>query len=121
MKFYCYKKCSTCKKAAAFLRARGVKFEEIDYTEQPLTAKELHTYWQVSDLPLKKFFNTSGLLYREMDIKDKLLTMTEDEQLELLARHPMLVRRPILVLSDAVLVGFDETKWTSTLNKEDQS
>ena len=111
MKMYCYKKCSTCKKAAAFLRERGSSFEEIDYTEQPLTVEELRVYWQTSGLPLKKFFNTSGMLYREMNIKEKLSTITEDEQLELLSQYPMLVKRPILVTKYVVLVGFDEAKW----------
>lgn len=111
MKFYCYKKCSTCKKAAAFLGSRGLQFEMIDYIEQPLTAEELRAYWQASNLPLKKFFNTSGMLYRELCIKDRLPDMTEDEQLELLATNPMLVKRPILVLGQTVLVGFNEQQW----------
>ena len=111
MKMYCYKKCSTCKKAAVFLRGRGVSFEEIDYTEQPLTVEELRTYWHASDLPLKKFFNTSGILYREMNIKEKLPALTEDAQLELLSQHPMLVKRPIIVTDHAVFVGFDAAKW----------
>ena len=72
-------------------------------------------YWQASGLPLKKFFNTSGLLYRELRMKDRLPTMREDEQLELLAAHPMLVRRPILVTGQTVLVGFDEVKWEEAL------
>lgn len=115
MKFYCYKKCSTCKRAAAFLSSRGVEFETIDYTERPLTVEELRVYWRTSGLPLKKFFNTSGLLYRELRMKDRLPTMSEDEQLELLAAHPMLVRRPILVTGQTVLVGFDEAKWEEVL------
>ena len=119
LQFICYKKCSTCKKAAAFLRERGSSFEEIDYTEQPLSTEQLRAYWQTSGLPLKKFFNTSGILYREMGIKERLLKMTEDEQLELLSQYPMLVKRPILVMKSAALVGFDETRWIEQLNKED--
>ena len=119
MKMYCYKKFSTCKKAAAFLRERGSSFEEIDYTEQPLSTEQLRAYWQTSGLPLEKFFNTSGILYREMGIKERLLKMTEDEQLELLSQYPMLVKRPILVMKGAALVGFDETRWIEQLNKED--
>ena len=115
MKMYCYKKCSTCKKAAAFLRERGSSFEEIDYTEQPLSTEQLRAYWHKSGLPLKKFFNTSGILYREMNIKEKLPTMTEDEQLELLSQHPMLVKRPIVVTSAAVLVGFKLEQWKAQL------
>ena len=111
MKFYCYRKCSTCKKAAAFLRERGVAFEEIDYTEHPISASHLRSYWQISGLSLKKFFNTSGILYRELNVQEKSSTMTEDEQIELLAANPMLVKRPILVLEHAVLVGFDEVEW----------
>ena len=115
MKFYCYKKCSTCKKAAAFLRAHNATFEMIDYTEQPLTVAELRQYWRASGLPLKKFFNTSGMLYRELDMKHRLTTLTEDDQLALLAAHPMLVKRPIMVTGQIVLVGFDEAKWAEVL------
>lgn len=115
MKLYCYKKCSTCKKAAAFLRSQDATFEEIDYTEQPLTVDELHAYWQRSGLPLKRFFNTSGMLYREFGVKDRLTDMSEGEQLELLVAHPMLVKRPILVANEAVLVGFDEVKWAEVV------
>ncbi len=116
MKFYCYKKCSTCKKAATFLAARGATYEATDYTEQPLTAAELARYWRRSGLPLKKFFNTSGNLYRELDMKHRLPEMTEDEQLALLAAHPMLIKRPILVTDEAVLVGFDEAKWKGVVS-----
>lgn len=115
MKMYCYKKCSTCKKAAAFLRSQGAIFEEIDYTEQPLTVDELRAYWQRSGLPLRKFFNTSGMLYRELGVKDQLTDMSETEQLKLLAAHPMLVKRPILVTNEVVLVGFDEVKWAEVV------
>lgn len=118
MKFYCYKKCSTCKKAAAFLAGRGVKFEMIDYTEQPLTSGQLRDFWQRSGLPLKKFFNTSGILYRELDVKNKLPEMIEDEQLELLAANPMLVKRPILVVGQTVLAGFNEAQWGEVLDVE---
>lgn len=115
VKFYCYKKCSTCKKAAAFLAGSGVEFEAIDYTERPLTSKELRDFWQISGLPLKKFFNTSGILYRELGAKNRLPEMTENEQLELLAANPMLVKRPILVTNETVLVGFNEVKWAEAL------
>ncbi len=116
MKFYCYKKCSTCKKAAMFMSDRGVQLEMIDYTEHPLTIDELRTYWRDSGLPLKKFFNTSGNLYRELDMTHWLPEMPEDEQLELLAANPMLVKRPILVLDHTVLVGFDVSRWGKELN-----
>ena len=115
MKVYCYKKCSTCKKASGFLTNRGIKFEMIDYTEQPLTIGELEKYWHASNLPLKKFFNTSGLLYRELKLKNQLHEMTEDKQLELLATNPMLIKRPILVNGNTVLVGFNEKIWSEHL------
>lgn len=97
------------------MSARGIEFEMIDYTEQPLTAEELRTYWRASGLTLKKFFNTSGILYRELHIKERLPQMNEDEQLKLLAANPMLVKRPILVLEQTVLVGFNETQWETAL------
>ncbi len=115
MKVYCYKKCSTCKKVVGFLTNRGIKFEMIDYTEQPLTVGELEKYWRASNLPLKKFFNTSGLLYRELKLKNQLHEMTEDKQLELLATNPMLIKRPILVNGNTVLVGFNEKIWSEHL------
>ena len=111
MKMYCYKKCSTCRKAAAFLRVRGIQFEEIDYTERPLTVDELREYWQLSGVSLKKFFNTSGVLYRELGIKHRLPELTEQDQLELLAANPMLIKRPILVSQSSVLVGFNDVAW----------
>lgn len=111
MIIYCYNKCSTCRKAIKFLEETDVKFEQIDYTEQPIPEKTLEKYWRKSGLELKKFFNTSGNLYRETDMKNRLLKMTEKQQLEILSKNPMLVKRPILVLEDEVLVGFNEEKW----------
>lgn len=117
MTMYCYKKCSTCKKASAFLKSRGVSFEEVDYTEQPISADALRSYWQRSGMALKKLFNTSGLLYRELNIKDKLSGMSENEQITLLASHPMLVKRPILVTASTVLIGFREAEWERAVNR----
>ena len=111
MKLYCYKKCSTCKKAAAFLRSQGAIFEEIDYTEQPLTVDELHAYWQRSGLALRKFFNTSGLRYKALELKDKLPHMSDEEQFALLATDGMLVKRPLVVGDGFVLAGFKPAEW----------
>ena len=115
-KVYCYDRCSTCKKALAWLDANGVEYEKIDIkADHPdeATLRELH---KKSGLPLKKFFNTSGLLYRELELSAKLPTMSEDEQFKLLASDEMLVKRPILVTDGAVLVGFKEAEWGRMLN-----
>ena len=111
-----YPKCTTCKKAKAWLEASGVAFDDRHIVEQNPTAEELKTWWQMSGLPLKKFFNTSGLLYKSMNLKEKLPTMTEEEQLRLLATDGMLVKRPLVVMEDGtVLTGFRETEWTAKL------
>ena len=115
MIIYCYKKCSTCKKAIKFLGGSGAEFEQIDYTEQPISKANLEKYWKASGLELKKFFNTSGNLYRELEMKNRLPEMTTDEQLEILSKNPMLVKRPILVLEDEVLVGFNEKQWRDNI------
>ena len=106
-----YPKCSTCKKAKAWLEDNGIAFTDRHIVEQNPTAEELRAWWQMSGLPLKKFFNTSGLLYKEQKLKDKLPTMTEDEMLALLATNGMLVKRPLIIGSDFVLVGFKEAEW----------
>ena len=116
MIIYCYKRCSTCKKAIKFLKDNNATFEEIDYTEHPLSKEQIKKYWHKSGLPLKKFFNTSGLLYKEMQLKDKLPTMSEEEQIQLLATNGMLVKRPLVVNGDTVLVGFKEAEWAEKLN-----
>lgn len=89
----------------------GQEFEQIDYTEHPITEVELRKFWKLSGLPIKKFFNTSGNLYREFELKDKLNDMGDDEKFEILTNNPMLIKRPILVLEDKVLVGFNEGQW----------
>ena len=106
-----YPKCSTCKKEKAWLEENNVTFDDRHIVEQNPTAEELRTWWQMSGLPLKKFFNTSGLLYKEQKLKDKLPTMTEDEMLDLLATNGMLVKRPLVIGADFVLIGFKEAEW----------
>lgn len=111
MIFVCYPKCSTCKKAKKYLEDNGVKFTERHIVEDNPSYDELKTWYKKSGLPLKRFFNTSGLLYKEMNLKDKLKDMSEDEQLKLLATNGMLVKRPILLDKSNVLVGFKEAEW----------
>ncbi|MBE6868111.1 MAG: arsenate reductase family protein [Ruminococcus albus] len=111
MLFICYPRCTTCKKAQKWLDDNGFQYELRDIKKNNPTYEELKTWYAKSGLPLKKFFNTSGLLYKSMELKDKLPTMTEDEQLKLLSTDGMLVKRPILVNEDTVLVGFKEADW----------
>ncbi len=115
MEFICYPKCTTCQKAKKWLEANGISFTERHIKEERPTAEELHAWQQKSGLPLRRFFNTSGQLYRSMQLKDKLPDMTEAEQLALLATDGMLVKRPILVTDETVLVGFRETEWAQCL------
>lgn len=115
MEFICYPKCTTCKKAEKWLNDRGVSYELRDIKEKNPSFEELFDWYKKSGLPLKKFFNTSGLLYKSMGLKDKLASMTEDEQLSLLATDGMLVKRPILVNGEKVLVGFKESEWEETV------
>lgn len=109
--FVCYPKCSTCSKAKKFLNGNGIDFEERNIKEDNPSKKELKKWFDKSDYPIKKFFNTSGKIYREMKLKDKLEEMTEDDKLELLSTDGMLVKRPILVGQDKVLVAFKEDEW----------
>ena len=115
MVFLCYERCTTCKRARAWLTERGIEFTERPIKEQNPSLEELRQWHQRSGLPLKKFFNTSGLLYKSMELKDKLPTMTEEEQLQLLATDGMLVKRPMLIMEDKVLVGFRENEWAEAL------
>lgn len=115
MKFICYPKCTTCKKAKAWLESKGLDFEVRDIKEDNPTYEELREWHKLSGLPLKRFFNTSGLLYKSMELKDKLPDMTEEEQLRLLSTDGMLVKRPILIDGDRVLTGFREKEWEEVL------
>ena len=115
MLFVEYPKCSTCQRAKKFLDAHGAEYTARHIKEDPPTAEELRTWQQASGLPLKKFFNTSGLLYKSMALKDKLPAMSEEEQLDLLSSDGMLVKRPILVGDGFVLVGFREGEWEARL------
>ena len=117
MLFVCYPKCTTCQKAQKWLTAQGKPFTVRDIKAEHPAEAELRDWHAKSGLPLKKFFNTSGLLYKSMALKDKLPTMSEDEMLKLLATDGMLVKRPLLVGIDFVLVGFKEAEWESHLKK----
>ena len=111
MLFVEYPKCTTCQKAKKYLDSRGADYIDRHIKEDNPTLEELRTWWQASGLPLKKFFNTSGLQYKALGLKDKLPMMSEEEQLALLASDGMLVKRPVLVGEDFVLVGFKEEQW----------
>lgn len=111
MLFLCYPKCSTCQKAKKWLDAHNIEYTERHIAEDNPTYDELRVWYKQSELPLKKFFNTSGLAYKEMQLKDKLLAMSEEEQLKILATNGMLVKRPMIITADKVLVGFKEAEW----------
>lgn len=117
MLFIEYPKCTTCKKAKKWLSDNGITFEDRNIKEDNPTYEELKTWQEKSGLPLKKFFNTSGLIYRSMNLKEKLPTMTEDEQLKLLATDGMLVKRPLIISDDLILVGFREKEYEEKLIK----
>lgn len=115
MLFVCYPKCSTCKKAEQYLQAKGLSFTVRDIKTDNPTFDELRTWHEASGLPLKRFFNTSGILYKQLGLKDKLPTMSEDEQLELLASDGMLVKRPLVIYDGGVLVGFKQAEYDEKL------
>ncbi len=115
MIFICYPKCSTCLKAEKYLQAHNIEYTKRDIKTDNPTADELRAWQKHSGLPLKKFFNTSGLQYKALGLKDKLPQLNEEEQLQLLAADGMLVKRPLLLTEDNVLVGFKETEWTEKL------
>ena len=115
MLFLCYPKCTTCQKARAWLDAQGISYQLRDIKLENPTEDELRTWWKASGLPLKKFFNTSGLQYKALTLKDKLPTMSEDEQLALLSTDGMLVKRPILAGENFVLTGFRQAEWEEKL------
>ena len=118
MTFICYPKCTTCQKARKWLDENQIAYNFRDIKLENPTYDELSAWYQRSGLPLKKFFNTSGLLYKSMKLRDKLPKMSEDEMLSLLATDGMLVKRPLLVGADFVLVGFKETEWAEHLKNK---
>ena len=115
LKFICYPKCTTCQKAKKWLDDNKIEYELRDIKEDNPSLEELTAWHKMSGLPLKKFFNTSGLLYKSMELKDKLPLMSDDEQLKLLATDGMLVKRPLVIGEDFVLVGFKESEWSEKL------
>ena len=115
MLFLCYPKCTTCQKAKKWLEEQKIEYTERHIAENNPNYEELKEWHEKSGLPLKKFFNTSGLLYKEMQLKDKLVTMSEEEMLQLLATNGMLVKRPLVVSGGEVLVGFKESEWSEKL------
>ena len=117
IKFICYPKCTTCQKAKKWLDDNNIEYEFRDIKHDNPTLDELKEWYKKSGLPLKRFFNTSGLLYKSLDLKNKLPTMSDDEMLNLLATDGMLVKRPLLIGDDFVLVGFKEAEWGATLSK----
>ena len=115
MVFICYPKCGTCRKAEKWLDEQGASYEKRMIKEENPTEAELRRWHAMSGLPLKKFFNTSGLQYKALNLKDKLPSMSEEEQFALLASDGMLVKRPLLVGEDFVLVGFKEAEWAEKI------
>ena len=111
LKFICYPKCTTCQRAKKWLDDNGIEYDLRDIKLDKPTLDELTEWHKISGLPLKKFFNTSGKLYKDLNLKDKLAEMSEKEQLTLLSENGMLVKRPIVVKDSDVLVGFKETEW----------
>ena len=117
LKFICYPKCTTCQRAKKWLDNNGIKYDLRDIKIDNPTFEELSLWYRVSGLPLRKFFNTSGLLYKSLELKTKLPEMSEDEMLKLLATDGMLVKRPLLIGEDFVLVGFKESEWSARIGK----
>lgn len=115
LKFICYPKCTTCRKAEKWLNDNGIPYEMRDIKQDRPTIEELSSWCNASGQPLKKFFNTSGLLYKSYDLKNRLPEMNEDEMLRLLASDGMLVKRPLLIGNNFVLLGFLETEWQEAI------
>ena len=114
-KVYCYPRCTTCKKAVKWLEENGIDYEYKHIVEETPSKEDIKKYYKESGLPLKRFFNTSGNVYKELNLKEKLTEMSEDEQFELLASNGMVLKRPLLVGKDFVLVGFKEAEWIEKL------
>lgn len=117
LRFICYPKCTTCQRAKKWLDDHQIEYEFRDIKLDNPTLEELAEWYSKSGLPLKKFFNTSGLLYKSLDLKNRLPEMSEEEMLKLLATDGMLVKRPLLIDDDFMLVGFKEAEWLEKLNK----
>lgn len=115
LKFICYPKCTTCQKAKKWLDDNGANYDLRDIKLNNPTLEELTAWYQKSGLPLKRFFNTSGLLYKSLDLKNRLPEMSEEEMLELLATDGMLVKRPLVISDDFILVGFKEAEWVEKI------
>ena len=115
IEFICYPKCTTCQKAKKWLDDNDIKYRFRDIKENNPSIEELTVWYKMSGLPLKKFFNTSGILYKSMELKTKLPEISEEEQLKLLATDGMLVKRPLVIGEDFVLVGFKESEWSEKL------
>ena len=115
LKFICYPKCTTCQKAKKWLDDNKIEYELRDIKEDNPSLVELSTWYKMSGLPIKKFFNTSGLLYKSMELKDKLPAMSEEEQLRILSTDGMLMKRPLVIGEDFILVGFKESEWSEKL------
>lgn len=111
MTFICYPKCTTCKKAMKWLDENNISYEIRDIKENNPSYEEISEWYRKGGLPLKRFFNTSGMIYRSMNLKEKLAEMSEEEQIKLLSSDGMLVKRPLLIDGDTVLVGFKESEW----------
>ena len=114
-KLYCYPRCTTCKKAVKWLEENGIDYEYKHIVEETPSKEDIKKYYKESGLPLKRFFNRSGNVYKELNLKEKLAEMSEDEQFELLASNGMVLKRPLLVGKDFVLVGFKEAEWIEKL------
>ena len=114
-KVYCYPRCTTCKKAVKWLEENRIDYEYKHIVEETPSKEDIKKYYKESGLPLKRFFNTSGNIYKELNLKEKLAEMSEDEQFELLASNGMVLKRPLLVGKDFVLVGFKEAEWVEKL------
>ena len=114
-KVYCYPRCTTCKKAIKWLDENGIEYEYKHIVGETPSKEDIKRYYKESGLPLKRFFNTSGNVYKEMNLKEKLAEMSENEQFELLASNGMVLKRPLLVGKDFVLVGFKEVEWAEKL------
>ena len=115
MQFICYPKCSTCQRAKKWLEEHKIEYNERHIVEDNPTYDELKAWHEMSKMPLKKFFNTSGLLYKDMHLKDRLPQMSEEEMLELLSSNGMLVKRPLIIDDDKIIIGFKENEWNENL------